>query len=72
MEKIEIKIEKNQKIRDFLLNYGFSKSETNKIIKNKDVKVDGKRLGEDDFLFAGTTAVVFASTKPQAKFKILF
>ncbi len=72
MEKIEIKIEKNQKIRDFLLNYGFSKAETNKIIKNKDVKVDGKRLGEDDFLFAGTTAVVFASAKPQAKFKIIF
>ena len=72
MQKIEIKIKKNQKIRDFLLNYGFSKSETNKILKNKDVKVDGKRLGENDALLAGQTAVVFYSDPPTPKFKIIY
>ncbi len=72
MEKIEIKIKKNQKIRDFLLNYGFSKAETNKIIKNRDVKIDGQRCGEDDVLPAGKTAVVFAATLPKPKFEILF
>lgn len=72
MEKIEIKIKKNQKIRDFLLNYGFSKPITNQIIKNRDVKLDGKRLGEDDMVFAGQTVVVFASEAPQPKFKIIY
>lgn len=72
MQKIEVKIKKNQKIREFLLNYGFSKPETNKILKNKDVKVDGKRLGEDDYLLSGQIATIFALEKPQPKFKILF
>lgn len=72
MEKFEIKIKKNQKIRDFLLNYGFSKPITNQIIKNKDVKLDGKRLSEDDMVFAGQTVVVFAPEKPSARFNIMF
>lgn len=72
MEKFEIKIKKNQKIRDFLLNYGFSKSITNQIIKNKDIKFDGKRLCEDDMVFAGQTVVVFAPEKPSARFSVIF
>lgn len=72
MEKFEIKIKKNQKIRDFLLNYGFSKPITNQIIKNKDIKFDGKRLGEDDMVFAGQTVVVFAPEKPSARFSVIF
>ncbi len=72
MEKFEIKIKKNQKIRDFLLNYGFSKPIANQIIKNKDVKLDGKRLSEDDMVFAGQTVVVFAPEKPSARFNIIF
>lgn len=72
MEKFEIKIKKNQKIRDFLLNYGFSKPITNQIIKNKDIKIDGKRLCEDDMVFAGQTVVVFAPEKPSARFSVIF
>ncbi len=72
MEKFEIKIKKNQKIRDFLLNYGFSKPITNQIIKNKDIKIDGKRLCEDDMVFAGQTVVVFAPEKPSARFRVIF
>lgn len=72
MEKFEVKIKKNQKIRDFLLNYGFSKPITNQIIKNKDIKIDGKRLNEDDMVFAGQTVVVFAPEKPSARFNIIF
>lgn len=72
MEKFEIKIKKNQKIRDFLLNYGFSKPITNQIIKNKDIKLDGKRLCEDDMVFAGQTVVVFAPEKPSARFSVIF
>lgn len=72
MEKFEIKIKKNQKIRDFLLNYGFSKPITNQIIKNKDIKIDGKRLSEDDMVFAGQTVVVFSPEKPSARFSVIF
>ena len=72
MENFEIKIKKNQKIRDFLLNYGFSKPITNQIIKNKDIKFDGKRLCEDDMVFAGQTVVVFAPEKPSARFSVIF
>lgn len=72
MKKFEIKIKKNQKIRDFLLNYGFSKPITNQIIKNKDIKFDGKRLCEDDMVFAGQTVVVFAPEKPSARFSVIF
>lgn len=72
MEKFEIKIKKNQKIRDFLLNYGFSKPIANQIIKNKDIKFDGKRLCEDDMVFAGQTIVVFAPEKPSARFSVIF
>lgn len=72
MEKFEVKIKKNQKIRDFLLNYGFSKPITNQIIKNKDIKIDGKRLCEDDMVFAGQTVVVFAPEKPSARFSVIF
>lgn len=72
MEKIEIKIKKNQKIRDFLLNYGFSKPIANQIIKNRDVKLNGKRLDENDMVFAGQIVTVFSAELPKPKYNILF
>lgn len=72
MEKLTIKIKKNSKIKDFLLNYGFSSQQANKILKNRDVKKDGKRLGADDELLAGDEVVVFCEELPEPKFKILF
>ena len=72
MQKLTIKIKKNSKIKDFLLNYGFSSQQANKILKNRDVKKDGKRLGADDELLAGDEVVVFCEELPEPKFKILF
>lgn len=72
MEKLTIKIKKNSKIKDFLLNYGFSSQQANKILKNRDVKKGGKRLGADDDLLAGDEVVVFCEEPPEPKFKILF
>lgn len=72
MKKLTIKIKKNSKIKDFLLNYGFSSQQANKILKNRDVKKDGKRLGADDELLAGDEVVVFCEELPEPKFKILF
>ena len=71
MQKLTIKIKKNSKIKDFLLNYGFSSQQANKILKNRDVKKDGKRLGADDELLAGDEVVVFCEELPEPKFKIL-
>lgn len=72
MKKLTIKIKKNSKIKDFLLNYGFSSQQANKILKNRDVKKEGKRLGADDELLAGDEVVVFCEELPEPKFKILF
>ena len=72
MKKLTTKIKKNSKIKDFLLNYGFSSQQANKILKNRDVKKDGKRLGADDELLAGDEVVVFCEELPEPKFKILF
>ena len=72
MEKLQINVKKNQKIRDFLLNYGFSSAQTNKIIKNRDVKLNGVRLGEDDEVAAGQSVVVFCSELPKPKFETVY
>ncbi len=72
MQKFIIKIEKNQKIRDFLLNYGFSKKETNKILKNKDVKINDIRINQNDYVFAGQEIVVYANEDPKEKFKTVY
>lgn len=72
MQKLQINVQKNQKIRDFLLNYGFSSTQVNKILKNKDVKLDGTRLSEQDMVFAGQSVVVFCDQLPQPKFNVLF
>ena len=72
MQKITVKIEKNIKIKDFLLNYGFSNSQANKIIKNKDVKIDGKRLQENENLLIGQSVVIFCEELPGPKFKIIY
>ena len=72
MQKFEINVKKTSKIRDFLLNYGFSNTQTNKILKNKDVKRDGKRLQEDEVLNTGETVVVFCEEPPKPKVKILY
>ena len=72
MQKITVKIEKNIKIKDFLLNYGFSNSQANKIIKNKDVKIDGKRLQENENLLTGQSIVIFCEELPGPKFKIIY
>ena len=72
MQKLQINVQKNQKIRDFLLNYGFSSAQTNKILKNKDVKLDGVRLNENDFVYAGQSVVVFCEEAPQPKFETIY
>ena len=72
MERIELKIKKTGSVKDFLLNYGFSQQQANKILKNKDVKRDGKRLQADDVISAGDDIVVYCQETPEPKFEKLF
>ena len=72
MEKIQVKIKKNIKIYDFLINYGFTTSQTNKILKNRDAKVNGQRVSGDYNLLQGDELTIFCESQPAPKFKVLF
>ena len=72
MEKIQVKIKKNIKIYDFLINYGFTTSQTNKILKNRDAKVNGQRVSGDYNLLSGDELTIFCESQPTPKFKVLF
>ena len=72
MERIELKIKKTGSVKDFLLDYGFSQQQANKILKNKDVKRDGKRLQADDVISAGDDIVVYCQEPPEPKYEKIF
>ena len=72
MEKIQVKIKKNIKIYDFLINYGFTTSQTNKILKNRDAKANGQRVSGDYNLLSGDELTIFCESQPTPKFKVLF
>lgn len=72
MEKIEIKANNTDKLSNILLNYGFSYNNINKIIRNKDVRVDGVRTNSDQIVISGQVLTVFVANLPQDKFKKVF
>jgi len=72
MNKIEEKVKKNTKIVDFLLNYGFSYGKIQKMLKNKDVRIDNIKTNMDADVFAGQTITVFCEELPTRRFKIVF
>lgn len=72
MEKIEKKASKSQKISEFLLNLGFSYNNVNKILRNKDVRIDGIRVGSDLEISAGQIITVFSPILPKDKFEKMF
>ncbi len=72
MEKIEIKVKNTDKLSNVLLNYGFSYNNINKIIRNKDVRIDGIKTNVDGIVFNGQVLTIFVATLPQDKFKKVF
>lgn len=72
MEKIEIKINKSNDVKNLLLDYGFSSQQVNKILKNRDVKKNGKRLQPTDSLNPGEVVIVYCEKLPIPKFKKLY
>lgn len=61
MNKKEIILEKDKKLVTILQDYGFSFADVNKMLRNKDVKVDGKVQKENAVVYAGCKVTFFFS-----------
>lgn len=73
MIKKEIIVEKDKKIIEILQDYGFSYSAATKILRNKDVRLNGKAIKENLTACAGDDMIFFYSEKMiEKKFEILF
>lgn len=72
MEKIEIKVKHDEKISNILLEYGFSYNNINKLLRNKDVRVDNQKTNTDDFVFSGQVLIIFSPSLPKQKFDIVY
>lgn len=72
MEKIEIKVKRDDKISNHMLDFGFSYSSINKILRNKDVRVDGVKKSDDEIVYSGQTLTIFTPVLPKQKFEIVY
>ena len=72
MKKIEIKVKKDDKLSNILLNYGFSYNNINKLLRNKDIRIDNQKTGQDEFVFEGQILTIFSKNLPKEKFEIVF
>lgn len=72
MEKIEIKVKRDDKISNHMLDFGFSYSSINKILRNKDVRVDGVKTSDDEIVYSGQILTIFTPVLPKQKFEIVY
>lgn len=73
MIKKEIIVEKDRKIVNILQDFGFSFADVSKMLRKKDVKIDGKPTRENVMTFAGQKVTFFYSPDMlQKKYDILF
>jgi len=72
MKKIQINCKKNSKISEILLNYGFSFGEVQKLFKKKDVRLDDRKISQDEYAFAGQEITIFVQEEPTRRFKVFF
>lgn len=73
MLKKEIIVEKNKKLVVLLQDFGFSYADANKILRNKDVKVNGKATKDNVAVNVGDNVVFFYSQDMlEKKFDIVF
>lgn len=61
MNKKEVIVEKSKNLVALLQDFGFSFADTNKMLRNKDVKVDGKATKENVVLDVGAKVTFFFS-----------
>jgi len=69
MKKIEINCKKNSKIIDILLNYGFSFGEIQKLYKKKDIRLNDRKLSQDEYACSGQVITVFCENEPKRRFE---
>lgn len=73
MNKKEIIVEKDRKLVNLLQDYGFSFADVNKMLRNKDVRVNGKITKENAQVCFGDSVVFFYSDDMlEKKFEIVF
>ena len=72
MKKIQINCKKNSKISEILLNYGFSFGEVQKLFKKKDIRINDRKLSQDEYVFAGQEITIFTLQEPNRRFKVFF
>ena len=59
MLKKEIIVEKDKKVSVVLQDFGFSYADVNKILRNKDVKINGKAEKENVMVYQGDVLTFF-------------
>ncbi len=59
MKKINFIVNKNDKIINILTSKGFSYNNANKILRNKDVKINEKRVKDNTDVYAGDKITIF-------------
>ncbi len=73
MNRKQIIVEKDRKLVNLLQDYGFSFADVNKMLRNKDVKVNGKATKENIQVFCGDSVLFFYSDEMlEKKFEIIF
>lgn len=72
MNKIDIKVEKVNKVSNILLDYGFSYNAVCKMLRTKDVRIDNSKISVDQDVFAGQTVTCFCKELPENKFSVVF
>ena len=73
MNKKEIIVENDRKIVDIIQDFGFSFADVNKMLRNKDVKLDGRPVKENCVVSAGTSVTFFYSDDMlEKKFEVIY
>lgn len=73
MKKKSVLVEKERKVLDLLQDFGFSYSDSNKILRNKDIKINGKATKSNDLVVPGDEVVFFYNDEMVSKrFEIVF
>lgn len=73
MNKKDVIVEKNKKIVNLLQDYGFSFADVSKMLRNKDVKVNGKAVKDNVQVFEGDRVTFFFSDDMlNKKFDVLY
>ena len=71
MDKLEIKIDKNMSVLDFLANQDFSYGYSLKLLRQKDVRINGEKISKNLPLKVGDVITIFYK-KLTPKFDVLF